>query len=233
MTDPCFDLILTRPISRSREFAAGIEANVKARLRIHFAPVIEIEGLGIMPDLSASAGVIITSSTTLDFVAAAPALIAYCVGDMTTQAARRAGFVAQKMGDNADELVNAIVSKAPKGPLFHLHGEHTLGSVAKRLSSAGIDTESIAVYTQSDKELTAETHAILRDSASPIVPLFSPRSARLFAAQVPDASPRMRIITISAQVAQALPSNLQGRTVIAAASTATAVRSEIARIISG
>jgi uroporphyrinogen-III synthase len=109
--------------------------------------------------------------------------LAYCVGDRTALAAKTAGFQAQSAQGDADTLVARILSNPPPGPVLFLRGTDTTGNIADRLNAANIETVSAVVYTQSGRPLSEEAKQLLRQTEPVIVPLFSPRSARIFSTE--------------------------------------------------
>lgn len=86
---------------------------------------------------------------------------------------------------------------------MHLHGEHTRGDVAARLRAAGLAVEARMVYRQVELPLSDTAHALLQGEAPVILPLFSPRSARLLAGQIEPPRAPCRIVAISTATAQA------------------------------
>jgi uroporphyrinogen-III synthase len=100
--------------------------------------------------------------------------------------------------------VAAIAADPPGGRLLHLRGEDAAGEVAERLISAGIETESLVIYRQQAQPLTPEAVALLGAEGPVILPLFSPRSALLFRAAMPQAAKAaLWLVAMSAAVAGA------------------------------
>ena len=110
--------------------------------------------------------------------------LAYCVGDQTALAARKAGFQTRAAAGDAGALIDFILQEKPVGPLLHICGEETRGDVAGRLVFAGIQTHSLIAYRQNPTTLTAAALRLLAGKTPVIVPLFSPRTAQIFATQV-------------------------------------------------
>lgn len=233
MSDTLYDLILTRPIARSKEFAAALSPRLLARIRLHYAPLLEIVPLLPAPDLSLYRGVIFSSAAGAACVKSSKALPAFCVGERTGREALDSGFEAQVSGSNADELVETIIRQRPDAPLVHLHGQHTRGDIAKRVSSAGIETVSLAVYKQNAMTFSTETLRLLAGSTPKIVPLFSPRTAQLFIEQVEQPPTNLQIVALSAAVADLIPSKWDARLHVADAPNAAAVDAVLMRIMLG
>jgi uroporphyrinogen-III synthase len=110
--------------------------------------------------------------------------LAFCVGNRTAEAARAQGFTAHSAMGAANDLLALILAAAPAGPLMLLRGEDSAGDLKNRLISAGLETVSVIVYRQIAQNLGDEAIALLQCAAPVILPIFSPRSARLMAAEL-------------------------------------------------
>jgi uroporphyrinogen-III synthase len=77
--------------------------------------------------------------------------------------------------------------------------------VAARLAALGLPAAEAVVYDQRPQPLTPAARAWLAGARPVIVPLFSPRSAALFAAEAAGAAAPLRIAALSAAVAAAAP----------------------------
>ncbi len=98
--------------------------------------------------------------------------------------ARAAGFDPRSAAGDATALLALIKRDVPAGPLLHLHGRESRGHIADALNSAGIETHEIIVYAQMAQRLTPAACQILAAEGPVILPLFSPRTATLFCAEV-------------------------------------------------
>lgn len=206
-------VLLTRPKAQSQAFARALEDRFGPQVRPVIAPLMEVEPLAPpLPD-GPFAGVIFTSANA---VAAAGALeplprLAWCVGDRTAQAAQSAGFVARSAGGDAGALVAAILADPPAGRLLHLRGEETRGGVAERLAAAGVETLSLTVYRQAAQQMPEAGRALLAAPGPVVVPLFSPESARRLGAELTaPAKATLRLVAMSAAVAEAAQGIDQG-----------------------
>ncbi|MFN3642673.1 MAG: uroporphyrinogen-III synthase [Gemmobacter sp.] len=180
-------LLLTRPDPGSSAFAAMAAARFGDRVQVLVAPLMEIAFLDapLPAALAAAAGLVFTSAAGVAGLARlAPGLArpAWCVGERTARAAAEAGHAAQALGGDAEALVAALAAAPPPAPLVHVRGTESRGAVAARLSAAGIPTTEFVVYDQRPLPLGDAARAALAGPAPVIAPLFSPRSARLFAA---------------------------------------------------
>jgi uroporphyrinogen-III synthase len=220
-----FRILLTRPTAQSQRFARDLRRAVPFALRITISPVLMPV---LLPDAvppGPVAALIFTSETGVLAYAAQSARIAslaYCVGDRTARAARALGLRAVSADGDAETLIALVKSQAPNGRLLHLRGQDARGDVAPRLTVAGVHTDAAIVYDQQPCPLTPAALRLLRGRAPVILPLFSPRSARLFAASVEPVAP-LRIVAMSRAVADAIAPALGADVAIAARPTSEAM----------
>ncbi len=186
------------------------------------------------PAIAENAGLIFTSENGVRAYQAAggkSGLTAYCVGDRTARVAAEAGLNARSAGGAAGDLVALIKGSQPEGPLLHLHGTHVRGDIAEQLNSAGFSVSGHVAYDQRSLSLSDEALAALTGPRRMIVPLFSPRSAALFAADLPtDGNPDL--ICISDATRAALPASLRLTAIVADAPTGAAMLKALARQLS-
>ena len=170
-------LLLTRPEPASRRFAA--EA-AHLGLKTVIAPILRIAPVGHdAARLAQARGLVFTSAHAVPAAGPGRGRPAICVGPATAQAAREAGFqVTEGPGDAARMM--PLLDGLGDGWL-HPHGAH----VAKRLPVPGM-----VVYDQVPQPLGDPARQLLAGTGAAavivpvIVPLFSPRSARLLSAQL-------------------------------------------------
>ena len=189
-------LLLTRPEPQATRFARRLVTTYGDSLRVVISPLMRPRYLQpALPNRPYTA-LILTSETGAEAArrisAAGQGLpqLAYCVGDRTASVAAACGFQPVSAQGDADALVALIAGQGGTGPLLFLHGAETRGTVAERLNSAGIETDSAVVYDQIACPLTDEARASLTLPDPVLLPLFSPRTARLFADQAQDIAPR-------------------------------------------
>ncbi|KPA19881.1 uroporphyrinogen-III synthase [Shimia sp. SK013] len=205
MSDLSPSILITRPQAAAERFeealrAAGIAAPVTA------SPLIKIVPTGDTPSLDAVSGVIFTSVNGVEAMADGD-LPAWCVGTATAEAARARGWQARSAGGDAEALCERVLADAKReaiqGSLMHLRGRFARGEVATRLSAAGVPTGEAIVYDQKLCGLSEGAKALLMRENPVIVPLFSPRSAAQFAAEVAkiEVSAPMYVVAMSAAVA--------------------------------
>ena len=176
-------ILLTRPLVQSQRFADQIGGAL-------ISPLMRPEFLTPELPTRAFAAVVLTSETGAEAAgrisASGVSLTkrAFCVGHRTAEAARAAGFEVSSAGGDADDLLAHILAAAPLGRLLLLHGQDTVGDLNKRLNSAGIESVSQTIYRQIAQSLSDEAIAVLQGPRPVILPIFSPRSARLLAAEL-------------------------------------------------
>ncbi|MDD7971431.1 uroporphyrinogen-III synthase [Roseinatronobacter alkalisoli] len=182
-------LLLTRPEQAAQDFAQLVMA-AGWRWPVVIAPLMQISHCA--PDMDALAGAGTLVFTSRHGVAAWRAagggceLPVWCVGPRTAQAARQAGFaqVHQAPGGDAVSLRAALLAARPVPPVLHLRGDHTAMVLAAELVKAGIPARDAVLYRQHARALSDAARTLLSHPVPVVVPLFSPRSARLFAAEL-------------------------------------------------
>ncbi|MBL4929030.1 uroporphyrinogen-III synthase [Fuscibacter oryzae] len=169
-------------MAQSQRFA-GTLAQV-TRLPVVISPLMETRFLPVtLPDGKFSALVLTSESGALAAGRMRNDLPcrAWCVGDRTAQVAAKLGFAATSAGGDAAALIALIRREQETGPLLHLRGVEARGDIAETLTKGGIETQSLVVYDQRETPPLPEGQALIRGHQPLIVPLFSPRSARIFA----------------------------------------------------
>jgi uroporphyrinogen-III synthase len=174
-------ILLTRPADQGARFARDLADRFGDGIAIAQSPLLAPQML--TPDLPVGPfdAVVFTSETAVA-AAVIPGLPrrAFTVGDRTAQAAQAAGFLTLSASGDAEALIALLVQARP-GRVLHLHGQDTRGDVVGHLRRAGMQAEGAVVYAQAPQPLTAQAQGWLDDDQPVIVPLFSPRTATLFA----------------------------------------------------
>lgn len=199
MTQATPALLLTRPRAESKAFLADLRGLVHVE-RAVISPVLRIVPTGARPEMSDVAAVILTSANAARLHDGPTGLKAFCVGRKTTETARAAGFDAEFCGKNADALVAHLLITRPVGRLLHLRGAHARGDIVARLTGAGLRASDVAIYDQQAQPLSPDALALLNGADPVILPLFSPRSADILAAEGVPRAP-VHVVAISAAVA--------------------------------
>lgn len=205
--DPAVAVLLTRPRAQGEAFARQLTLRFGTRVRPVIAPLMAPDYLSPPIPPGPFAAVVFTSAHgvegALRLGLQLPPL-AWCVGRSTAAAATAAGLTARSADGSADDLVAAIEQDPPNGRLLYIRGVDTSGDIASTLNSKDIPTVSLQVYLQKPIPFSGESLLLLRNPTPLIVPLFSPRSARLFRqALPPDALADLRIVAMSEAVATA------------------------------
>ena len=199
-------LLLTRPRPASERFWADQPGDLRNGLRCVISPLLEIIYAPDLPDLKGYDGLIATSAHAIGALTAGSAALppdmpCYAVGRATAEAARDAGLRALSAEGDADALVAQVADRAAGQRLLHVHGTHTRGDVAARLQAKGLTVDQVVAYDQGACPLGAEADRALSGQAPVLVPLFSPRTAALFAADYRGTAP-LYVACMSAAVAQ-------------------------------
>lgn len=182
-------LLLTRPAEQSRAFAEALEAALPGRFAPVIAPLLRIAPAEVTLDLSGAAGLLFSSANGVEQFAARVAdrrLPALCVGEMTAEAARRAGFAAESAGGDVVALAAlAIARHRPgAGAFVHVRGRHAAGDLIGRLAAAGVPARAAEIYDQVPCPLSDDAGRLFTDGSIRIITLFSPRSAALLAGEL-------------------------------------------------
>ncbi|WP_373946032.1 uroporphyrinogen-III synthase [Paracoccus marcusii] len=180
-------LLMTRPGDDSQRTAARIGADVIVAPILQIVPV-DHDGAA----LAQAPGLVFTSAHAVASAGPGRGRPAICVGERTGQVARDAGFAVIQGAGTADSLVPLIA--ASPVPLVHPHGRH----LAQRLAVPGV-----VVYDQRPQPLTARARAALMGARPVVVPVYSPRSARLLAGMAAGARAPLWLVAISDAAAAA------------------------------
>ncbi|SPJ23209.1 uroporphyrinogen-III synthase [Palleronia abyssalis] len=197
-------LILTRPLPAARRTAvASRQRGVGGA--ILFSPVLRIlprKMVGLPPGTP-----IFTSENGVRAVADQVDLSGrpvIAVGPRTAAVAASYGALPEITGGQADALATALIARGG-GEYVHLHGAHVTGDLVGRLQDAGIAAQAEMVYDQQQLPLTGAARHALLGSIPVILPLYSPRSARIVASDLGEKPVNTRVIALSQQVAQSWP----------------------------
>jgi uroporphyrinogen-III synthase len=223
--------LLTRPLAQSQRFAQGLPG------RVVISPLLEPEFLTPQIPERDWQALVFSSETGVeaacrlrDLGTRLPAR-AFCVGERTTQAAQAAGWHALSAGGDVQALAALILSQTSKGPILILRPEDIAGDLEQKLVSAGLETVSAVVYRQNALSLTPEATLLLQTEAAVVVPLFSPRTARIFAQECRRIALNapLYIAAMSAAVVAQLDIQVQG-VVVATAPNSEAMRQAVSEV---
>ena len=172
--------LLTRPLAQSQRFAHGLIGDVV------ISPLMQPEFLRPKIAQKPYAAMIFTSETGVMAAAGLRVSLpkrAFCVGKRTALAAQAQGWQAVSADGNAADLAALILAQNLKGPLLLLQAQEAATSLRDALISAGLEPVLAQVYRQKPLPLTPQAVALLQGTAPVLLPLFSPRSAKLFCAE--------------------------------------------------
>ncbi|MBW7057110.1 uroporphyrinogen-III synthase [Paracoccus bogoriensis] len=213
-TAPHATLLLTRPLPDSQRIAAMLPDWPAV-----IAPILRIEPVPHdAAILQAAPGLVFTSGHAVASAGPGRGRLALCVGPRTGELARAAGFDVRE-GDGFAESLLPLIATADR-PLIHPHGRH----LARRLPVPGV-----VVYDQLPQPLTPQALELLSRPAPVVLPLFSPRSARLLAQAVAGAVAPLWVVAIS-DAALAAFGAPAARTVVASRPEASALVAAITQI---
>ena len=201
-------VLITRPDPGGVRFADAIHERFGEQMKIVLSPVMKIENVGEMPELSTYRTVVFTSQHGVArFVELTDRrdIAGYAVGDATACAAQNAGLTVASCNGNADDLVARMLTDGVVGPCLHVRGEHSTGDVASTLTASGIETDEVVLYRQVSEPLNAKAQMVLDQDDPLILPLFSPRSAILVAKDGISIGAPLYVVAMSQAVADAMP----------------------------
>lgn len=223
-------LLITRPHEAAVRFEVGLSQDIRSRAKIVISPLLEILPTGAEPDLSPYGGVIFTSSNAVALAPRGNQMPAFCVGHVTAQRAKAAGWEISAEAETAEHLTSQLEKISPKGPLLHLAGKYRRGEIAERLTALGIATDVLVLYDQRPVALSDEAQALLKGEGAVVVPLFSPRSAAQLLEQAPQLH-NIIIVAMSDAVAQCCREMGARRILVAAAPTGQEMRRSLEKVM--
>lgn len=220
-------LLLTRPEAQSQAFLRECERALGIEIPVVISPLLAIEPVEPLPDLTAYTTIILTSANAVKRLGGALCdRDVVTVGEVTADLAASLGARARALGQSSDDIVASATEVRP--PAIHLHGRHTTGEIARRLTDTGIPTDEAIVYDQVAVPLTEKAMSLLNSSKRIVAPIFSSRTAALLSKAVGQRS-NMVIVTMSAAVAECWEGD--GEIVISPEPTAAAMCDATIRVI--
>lgn len=203
-------ILLTRAEDAAAEFAGRLRAEFSCGVNIVLSPLMRIEHISDQPaDHNGFASVIFTSRNAVRAFAARTTRRdwpCYCAGDATATAAMQAGFRAISANGTARDLATLLMRDKPGTPCLYARGDHVASDLAETLNSAGIETIESVLYRQKSQDLNDKARALLNRENPVILPLFSPRSTRIFFDQDTGSAPIL-VAAISDNAAQCVPAD--------------------------
>lgn len=210
-------ILITRPEPEARRMAAEVQALCDA-VTVVISPVMRIAYDGVLPEMSGEEVLIFTSRHGVEGfcrLSARRDFTCYAVGDATAEAAEAQGMRAISAGGDAEALLARIAAEGVHGPFVHLRGAHVAADIAGALRAAGHLARDAVVYDQVEAALSAEAQALLQGAQPVILPLMSPRTARIVLGQAGQITAPLYIAAISRKVADNVPEGVARRVDIA------------------
>ncbi|MEZ5798678.1 MAG: uroporphyrinogen-III synthase [Paracoccaceae bacterium] len=231
-------VLITRPQPQADRLAQALDSAMPGKVRPVLAPLMRAVFLPVDLPPGRFDALILTSETGAEAAGrlrAAGAVLPdtlFCVGPRTARAALAHGFQPKAPAMTAKDLLQRLVLTGGAGRMLYLHGRDVSSPLADRLAQAGIPAEARAVYAQEPLALPPQALALLQQPGPVVVPLYSPRSARLFQAALPAGTRAdLRPCAISDSALSALSEPLSARGVVAEAPDGPAMMRAILRVI--
>ncbi len=189
--------MMIRPKSRARDFvrAAGIEDT-----RVLYTPLIRIVFNDTILPNPRDGVFIFTSATGVLAMARqynGDGRLAFCVGGMTAEQARLAGFNVVVIAQTAQDLLGQI----PIGDYIYVRCAQVAFDLAGALREKGVGVQDVIAYAQHPRDLTQAEHQSLQNRAL-CIPVFSAFGAECLLPVLAGLEPhRLKILAISETVA--------------------------------
>lgn len=218
-------ILITRPEPSGAAFAKQLQKVIGPASKIVLSPVLKIEPCGTLPDLAAVRHLVFSSRHGVQAFARHSNrrdIPAYAVGEATAKACRDIGLSVTACGGDVRQMMKRILADALPGLFLHVRGEYTAGNLARDLTVAGVKTSEAVIYRQHAVGLSGQAKECLQQTTPVILPLFSPRSARLALSGVLVKAP-LFVAAISENTAQEVPPGVAQDVVVADEPTAIAM----------
>ncbi|NOX39524.1 MAG: uroporphyrinogen-III synthase [Alphaproteobacteria bacterium] len=209
-SNPDVHVLLTRPAAQAATYKAELEAQFGLKIHVTLSPLLHIS---VRDDPILLDGTDVLLFTSVNGVKAFGQasdrrdIPCFCVGDKTTIAAQHLGLSAISATGSLPDLVELVTRKAGIKPFstLHLRGAEVAGNLVKQLTRSEIDASEQIIYDQELLPLNDNATSLLSGPSPVVIPLFSPRTARAFSAEIENLSTcELTAICISANVASAL-----------------------------
>ena len=226
-------LLLTRPEAASRRFREEFFNRFGTGWHVIVSPLIRIAYLDpALPD-DLPRDIVFTSENAVRSFARLTrdrSARAWCVGEHTAAVAEAEGFRARSGPGDAATLGRKMIAEDSLRRVLYPRPVHAAGCLAESLDFAGIETISLVTYDQEEMPPDREAILAIAGEIPVLLPLFSPRSARLAGRAFAAANAPLLTASISSAVDAAFPL-IAVRRVVAAEMTAKGVCDAIGRLI--
>ncbi|MCK8463333.1 uroporphyrinogen-III synthase [Aliiroseovarius sp. S1339] len=194
-------LVLTRPDISSAQVLGQIEAAVGAKVHAVLSPILKIVPGTDWPDLSPYDVVIATSVHAIHGPLTGKPV--FCVGVRTAEAATKAGGNVRHCALDAAALIAWIRTQPNPGKIVYLRGSHVATDIPAALAELSIEGCAFQTYRQAEQPLSQTAREVIEGDRPAILPLFSPRSARLVGKAIGQTGCDLHVIAISDAAAEA------------------------------
>lgn len=213
-------VLLTRPKADSEWFASQL-----GQAEYVISPAFEVRQIRGQKNPADYGAVVFSSQNAIRAAAQdmeLAGLNAFAVGDHSAKLAGSFGMNAISAKGNANDLVALIAKRPPEGKLLYLHGQHTRGNIGERLITLGLETDSVVVYQQNACAMSQPARQALSGDRAVILPIFSPRTARLLSSEMAGAWVKapLTLIAMSDAVSRSWNGPRPNRIVVAQSPTA-------------
>ena len=157
----------------------------------------------------------------------------FAVGKRTAEFARALGMDIQSSDGDVASLIRLIAREKPAGRLLHVRGKHSTGNLTEALITHELDTDSVVIYDQTEREITTRAKTLLETSCDVVLPIFSPRTAQIFSKQAAGLKikARIHVVAISAKALDRYSGPTLRTSIVAKAPDAASVFKEIDKLL--
>lgn len=193
-------LVLTRPRPAALRVLQQVEQAMGQPIRSVIAPVLQIVDAGDWPDIPEKTDVVLTSEHAVrgDLTG----VRVHCVGVRTAQVAAARGAKVITTCLDAEELIRTLKQHPIDKAFLHICGSHKAVDVAAHLSTMGYACDAHQVYAQIAHPLSEQARTVLEGEGPAMLPLFSPRSARLVGKAVVTPGRQLTVLGMSGVIAE-------------------------------
>ena len=183
-------VLITRPEPQANRFAEEIQRSFGSKVVPVISPLLQLNFSGNHPPACKFGALVLTSemgaqsALRLREEGVAIPDLAYCVGDRTARVASQNGFVPVSARGDAKDLVALLLEHKEDAPFLHLRGQEVRGDIVSRLAAHDVEAVDLVTYVQDPLCLTEEAKFTLSNEGAVFVPLFSPRTARIWAEEI-------------------------------------------------
>ncbi|MCK0140114.1 uroporphyrinogen-III synthase [Aliiroseovarius sp. F47248L] len=218
-------LVLTRPEQSADQLLDQISESFGPEVPIVCSPIMKISPTGVWPDFVGTDLVIATSVHAIHGPLDGKPV--FCVGARTADAAQQAGGDVRHCALDAASLLAWMETQPDPGNVLYLRGSHVATDIPAALAKLSIRARAAQTYRQDDLPLTDAARKVLEGERPAILPLYSPRSARLVGQTLSLVGERLHVITISDAVAEVWRTETGGSCVVVAEPTGEAMADRI------